>query len=254
MLRLILFWLLLLAAWGPQAGQETCPTDRVDAWARVAYVFDGDTVQLGDGSRVRLIGLDTPELGRDGKPSQPYAVQARKALQRLLGTQAKVGLRYDVERYDPHGRQLAHLYLADGTNVQRALLDAGLATTLVIPPNLWQQACYAKAEARARAAERRLWRLGNYRPIDAAHLPLDSHGYRVVRGRVRKVGQSQNSLWLNLTRRVAVRIDKADLELFRRYSPRTLGGQRVEARGFVQARRGRLQMRIRHPDALVVID
>jgi micrococcal nuclease len=32
------------------------------------YVSDGDTLVLSDGRRLRLIGINTPERGRDGKP------------------------------------------------------------------------------------------------------------------------------------------------------------------------------------------
>ena len=237
-----------------QAGQEACPADRVDVWKKVTYVYDGDTVKLQDGSKLRLIGLDTPEMGHDGKPSEAYAVQARKALQRLLGRNAKVGLRYDAQRRDHHGRRLAHLFRADGTNIQRALLDAGLATALVFPPNLWQQACYAEAESRARAASRSLWKLADYRAIEATRLPRHTRGYRVVTGRVQKVDARRGGLWLYLSRRVALRIDKEHLGHFQGYSPASLKGQRVEARGRIHAWRGQLQMRVRHPAALSVMN
>ncbi len=217
-------------------------------------MYDGDTVRLDGDRKVRLIGLDTPELGHDGAPSQPYAVQAHRTLQKLLGPRSRVGLRYDAERYDHHGRRLAHLYLADGTNIQRALLEAGLATALVIPPNLRQQACYAEAESRARSASRGLWRLERYRPVDADRLGKNTRGYRVVTGRVERIGESKTSVWLNLSRRMALRIDKRDLDQFQAYSPRALDGRRLEARGMVQPWRGKLRMRIRHPAALSVID
>ncbi len=249
-----LFSLLLVAAWGVRAAPETCPADRLDAWATVTHVYDGDTVRLDNDSKVRLIGLDTPELGHDGNPSQPYAVEAHRKLQGLLGPRRRVGLRYDAERYDHHGRRLAHLFLPDGTNVQRALLEAGLATALVFPPNLWQQTCYAGAQTRARAAPRGLWRLHSYSPTDASRLAKNTQGYRVVRGRVGEVGESSKSFWLNLSRRMALRIDKRDLDHFQTYSPRALKGKRVEARGMVRPWRGRLRMRIRHPAALSVID
>ena len=249
----VLVGLLLLAAWGAQAGEEACAADRVDAWARVTYVFDGDTVKLHDGSKVRLVGLDTPEMGRDGKPSEAYAVEARDTLQRLLGRRERVGLRYDAERQDHHGRRLAHLFLDDGTNIQRALLEAGLATAVVFPPNLWQQRCYTDAETRARKASRRLWGLPSFKPIDAAYLPRDSRGYRVVTGRVRRIGESRNSLWLDLAGGVSLRIDKRDFEHFQSLEVRALRGKRLEARGVIKVRRGRLQMPIRHPSALAVL-
>ncbi len=75
-----------------------------------------------------------------------------------------------------------------------------------------------------------------------------------MRGRVEKVGDSGKSIWLNLSRRMALRIDKRDLDHFQSYSPRALKGRRLEAHGMVRPWRGQLRMRIRHPSALSVID
>ncbi len=73
-------------------------------------------------------------------------------------------------------------------------------------------------------------------------------------GRVERIGESKSSVWLNLTQRMALRIDKRDLDQFQAYSPRALKGKRLEARGMVRPWRGRLRMRIRHPAALSVTD
>ncbi|WP_376748670.1 thermonuclease family protein, partial [Stutzerimonas nitrititolerans] len=40
---------------------------------KVAQVIDGDTLRLVDGRSVRLIGLNTPELGRKGRRAEPFA-------------------------------------------------------------------------------------------------------------------------------------------------------------------------------------
>ena len=243
----------LLVATGAWADQEVCPADRVHTWAKVVYGYDGDTLQLSDGNKLRLIGLDTPELGRDGEASQPYARQARQAVRRLLRGRDRVGLRYDAERRDRHGRKLAHMFLDDGTNLQRALLEQGLATALVFPPNLWLQSCYAQAESRARAARRGLWRLASHRPVEAKRIPRETRGYRVVRGRVQGAEERDNSFLLDLDRRVTVRIDKEHLEHFEDYSFAKLSGRRLEARGVLQPWRGRPHMRVRHPAALSVL-
>lgn len=105
----------------------------------VERVVDGDTiiVQLdGQRTRVRLIGIDTPESAHpdaDRNSPEGAAVSARvKAL--LEGTQ--VFLEYDEERSDKYGRTLAYVYLEDGeTMVERLLLKEGLAVPMRIPPN-----------------------------------------------------------------------------------------------------------------------
>lgn len=236
------------------AAAETCPTDRVDARAIVAYVIDGDTVKLANGTHVRIVGIDTPEIGRDGRPSAPFAEAARRALRDLLASSPQVGLRYGTERRDRHGRALAHLFLAGGTNAGRRLLEAGLATALVVPPNLWQLDCYAAAEERARMHQRGIWRLAAYQPVEAAQLSPSARGFRIVRGTVRRVGESRGSIWLNLTSDLVLRIVKDDLAYFEDYAPRELSGRRVEARGWLQRRYGELLLRVRHPVALRVLD
>ncbi|HKJ23067.1 MAG TPA: thermonuclease family protein, partial [Gammaproteobacteria bacterium] len=112
-------WLAALwcaaAAATATAGADTCGPSRVDARAHVAYVYDGDTVRLDDGRRIRLIGVDTPEIAHDGNPAQPFALAARQFLIDLLHQSGgDVRLRYGPERKDHYHRTLAHLYLPDG--------------------------------------------------------------------------------------------------------------------------------------------
>ena len=41
-------------------------------------VYDGDTITLQDGTKVRLLGIDTPEI----KEKQPFALEAKKYTKR----------------------------------------------------------------------------------------------------------------------------------------------------------------------------
>lgn len=88
------------------------------------YVHDGDTIRIGS-ERIRIIGLDTPEIGSGARcpAEQRGAVAARAELEHML-LRAKVTIRRDGK--DVYGRTLAHVY-ADGENVARALIGAGLA-------------------------------------------------------------------------------------------------------------------------------
>ncbi|MFZ1538713.1 MAG: nuclease, partial [Chromatiaceae bacterium] len=77
--------LLLWAIMGllPCAAWSACPLPAQFETARVTQVIDGDTLELKDDTRVRLIGIDTPEIGRDGKPDDPGAHQASTALRAM---------------------------------------------------------------------------------------------------------------------------------------------------------------------------
>ncbi|MDX1432957.1 MAG: thermonuclease family protein [Gammaproteobacteria bacterium] len=231
-----------------------CPADRIDARVTAAIVYDGDTLELTDGRKVRLLGIDTPEIGRDGAPSEPYAEAAHRLLERLAAPGEALHLRLDAERFDRYGRTLAHVFRADGSNLQASLLDAGYATALVVPPNQWSARCYAALESRARADGRGIWALERYRPVPAESLPESARGFRLVTGRVQRVGESRGNLWLNLAPRMAVRIPRDDLVYFGGDDPRRLLGRRLEVRGWVQRRRGELRVTVRHPAAIRVLD
>lgn len=250
--------LLPLAAallWWPAAEGAACAADHIDAKARVSYVFDGDTIKLVTSQHVRFIGINTPEIAHDGRSAQPLGVRAAEQLRRLLRRHHdRVELRYDVQRHDHYGRTLAHIYLEDGTNVEQWLLQRGLATTLAVPPNLWNIDCYQRAERRARTARRGIWALPGYQPVDAQRLPPDARGYHLVRGRVAHVGRTRRSVWLDLAGGMALRIVRSDLHYFPSRNWTMLKGKTVLARGWVHWYHGRPQMRIRHPAALQIDD
>jgi endonuclease YncB( thermonuclease family) len=232
----------------------------VDERAVVSEVVDGDTLRLTDGRLVRFIGINTPELGRDDKPAEPLAAEARAALLGLLPPGAAVGLRYGSEHLDRYQRTLAHVYTAAGLSVEAKLLAAGLAAHIVVPPNVWQWQCYRETEAEARAAGIGVW-AGIYRPIHADELARETSGFRIVTGRIERVGESKRSLWLNFSRRpgegpregVALRIDRDDLGNFDSWNPHDLQRREVVARGWFYPHQGQAVLRVRHPAALEIV-
>lgn len=52
--------------------------------SNVSYVYDGDTLTLQSGEKVRLVQIDTPELS----PAECYGIQARDLLRKMIGTSA----------------------------------------------------------------------------------------------------------------------------------------------------------------------
>lgn len=242
--------LALLCAAPLAAYAQGCALDRSDEEVRISRIYDGDTVELSDGRKLRLIGIDTPELGHGNDPSQPLAVDAANALRTLLAISPNLHLRYDAESHDRYQRLLAHIYLHNGASVAAALLEQGLATALVIPPNVWNLDCYQAAERRAQAVRRGIWSLPGYQPVEAAALPAKASGFRLVQGQVVRIGKSRKSIWLNLTGDVALRIDRKDLPYFKGLDLEHLENHRVRARGWLHPQKRGLMMRIRHPAAL----
>ena len=109
------------------------PASIDESGVEVSGVHDGDTLRLADGRKVRLLGIDSPELGRDGRPDQAFAARAREHLRGLI-EQAdwRVSLSVDRDRYDRYGRLLdwALAQYSSSRYVRRALQrDSGDFTT-----------------------------------------------------------------------------------------------------------------------------
>ncbi len=83
--------------------------------------------------KVRLIGIDTPEVKWEGlTEEQPGGKEASEYVKNLLKGK-KVLLEYDVQKYDPYGRTLAYVYLEDSTFLNAHLLEIGLARLATYP-------------------------------------------------------------------------------------------------------------------------
>jgi len=215
----------------------------------VRHVLDGDSVVLTDQRQVRLIGINAPEFGKDGRPDEPLASAARDRLRELV--QGKnVRLVLEEEQRDHYGRWLAHLLLLDGSSVEEVLLKEGLASAIAIPPNVSQWRRLFEAESDARTARRGIWGNAYSIPIPAASLDAARTGFHFVRGRVTHVGRSQKYVYLDLGPQFALRIGHADWKQYFRGRPEDWHGAHVEARGWISEQQGRLHMGIGHPAML----
>ena len=129
--------------------------------ARVTRVVDGDTITItldGRRERVRLIGIDAPEVSHDGTPSDCYGRAATRLL-RQLADDRTVEVRPGREQRDRYGRLLAYVKVRGAADdLQTMLLREGAARTLEIFPNTANAARYAELAAAARAQRRGLWR------------------------------------------------------------------------------------------------
>ena len=250
------WWLLavtLLFSALPQATHASaCPATSSSERVQVVYVYDGDTVKLRDGRRLRIIGINTPEVGKGDAATEPLANEARARLKELIDTNNRtLLLQYDTQHKDHHGRLLAHAFTENGDNVASLLLQGGLATTLVVPPNTWGMHCYQRLENDARLDRRGLWQLPAYQSRPARELPLSTRGYRIVQGRVSDVRESKHTVWIRLDGPLTLQISRKDLPNFD--SLDSLPGADVEVRGWIRQVDGDLRMTLQHPAALTVI-
>jgi endonuclease YncB( thermonuclease family) len=107
------------------AGSTTSRT--ADALGRIDHVADGDTVDLSNGARVRLVQIDTPEVYFH---PECYGRRASATTKALLppGTLVRLAIEPATDRVDEYGRLLRYVIRArDGLNVNVRLVSAGAA-------------------------------------------------------------------------------------------------------------------------------
>jgi endonuclease YncB( thermonuclease family) len=240
------FWQVQALAFCPSPGR--LPT------VEVARVVDGDTLRLVDGRNVRLIGINTPELGRDGRRAEPYAMAAQRRLQALVkASDGRVGLVMGRERQDRYGRTLAHAYDARGRNLEAALLAEGLGFMVGIAPNTALVGCHQRAEQQGRQNRLGIWRKLTPRSPQS----LRQGGFTLIAAKVERVERNRGGYWLEMDGPLVVHIPPQAFEAFDLRALDALAGQRLEPRGWVVDRRGRAgasrarwMLRVTHPAML----
>ena len=136
----------------------------------VKRAVDGDTLLLETGERVRLIGVDTPEIHesdklyrdskRSGENTRTIKAMGQKAylFTRNLVEAKYVRLEFDLEKYDKYDRLLAYVYLEDGTFVNAEIVKQGYASLMTIPPNVRYSDLFLRLYREARENKRGLWK------------------------------------------------------------------------------------------------
>jgi micrococcal nuclease len=124
------------------------------ATARVTKHTDGDTLWLSGVGKVRLIGVDTPEVYGG---AECYGRRASAFVERTVPLGSEVRYRLGVDERDRYGRALAYVWLRDGRLLNRLLVARGYAQPLTVPPNVEYEDDFVRAARRAREAGRGLW-------------------------------------------------------------------------------------------------
>ncbi len=243
--RLLLFTLLpLSSAFSVELG---CRASEINEWSKISYVYDGDTVKLHDGRVVRLIGIDAPERAKHSQVAEPFSRQATTRLRALFTKNNNIALQYETERFDKYGRTLAHLYLPDGRNVEEQLLRAGLATTLVFPPNVDKIECLMNAENRARNLQKGIWSLKENQLKYVGNLKRDTVGFTRLYGQIVQITCFKSGALLSMDGPLQLYISKAHMKYFNQGLLHAFVGSKVEVQGQVYRYNKQLQIRITHP-------
>lgn len=155
---------LLLASGASSASAVSTTAATLRQKAKLVRVVDGDTLDVrlrsGRTTRVRMIGIDTPEVFDVVECGGP---QASRSLKRLLPVGTRVRLASDPtqDRKDQYGRSLRYVVKAStGSDVNRAQVRRGWADVYVYDRSPFQRAAgYFRAQDTARAQGRGIWGL-----------------------------------------------------------------------------------------------
>lgn len=133
---------------------------------KVKRVVDGDTLLIdykGTDTRLRLIGVDTPEsVHSDSSRNTVYGKRASDYTKKKL-TGKKVYLEFDTEDTDRYGRLLAYVYTKKGKRYamyNKTLVKQGLARAACYEPNHRYKSEFEKLQKQARKAKRGFWKAG----------------------------------------------------------------------------------------------
>ena len=151
---------LVLASGGSYGGYTVIKSNEAASFdARphtVVRVVDGDTIELEDGIKVRLLGINAPERG------ECYFDESKKVLESLIeGT--TVFLVKDVTGKDRYGRLLRYVIRrdenpeADNLIINSELLNRGAAFAEAVSPDIMYRYLFATAQRKAKDAKRGLW-------------------------------------------------------------------------------------------------
>ncbi len=221
-------------------------------YTQVKYVYDGDTVKLQDGRKVRLLNINAPEIEHDRKRGEPGGETAKKRLEALVQGR-RLRLEYDVERHDKYGRTLAYLFDEHRLHLNQVLVQEGLAIANIHPPNLKYGEALLRAQTEAEREKRGIWGMPYYAPKPMITLRRQRlYGWQRLVGVPHTLKQGRKYVRLQFAKDLFVIIPKANLQWFpdlQRYL-----GRQVEVRGW-PSKRGRVySILVRHPSALVILD
>lgn len=227
---------------------------------RVAKVVDGDTLHSRDQRKIRLLHINTPELGREGRPDQRFAREAKAAVEDWLSAGGEVLVAFHGK--DRYGRHLAEVYSPGGELLTEHLLRAGLGWRILVPSTAHHRGnmdrpCLYQAEQQARRHKRGLWS----RPIlNTGMASRADQGFTLLRGRVEHVARTRHSTWIEMQGDVVLHIAASDLHWFDPLAVSQWPGKQVEVRGWLRYRRpprpglATLRMDLRHPAMIRVSD
>lgn len=128
---------------------------------KVLRIFDGDTILAagkGVAFKIRLAGIDSPEIGYEGTPSQPFAKAAKKNLDRFLKNRT---IRLKTYGTGGYNRLLAEIFTG-GKNINLKMVQDGFAEVYRgRRPESFDSGLYFNAEKQSKKLKKGMWAQGS---------------------------------------------------------------------------------------------
>lgn len=238
-----------------QSGMPDCAGPVEIGNARVIRVERNGALILSDGRAILLEGIRLPRGDGDGAP-RALVDQSLATLRELAqaGTARFAATPPKQDRYDRVRTQ----GFVNGTWLQRALLEQGLARVAIAPDRNECSAALYDAEAKARSRRIGLWASA----ATSARSPQDMKGtvgsFQVVEGWVTNVGGGAGRTFIDFSsdwqRGFSAVIAPEDRRAFRGYDLQGLTARHVRIRGMVQDFRGRPEIALSNPSQIELLD
>jgi endonuclease YncB( thermonuclease family) len=257
----VLFAMLLASAAGARAADRPAIPEPLAAGepGTVTEIVDGDTVFLDDGREVRLVGIQAPKLplGRAGFEPWPLSSEAKAALAELAKGQRVIPA-YGGRRMDRHERKLAHLFRADGTWLQAAMLRRGMARVYSFADNRALIRKLQDIERVARGANKGIWAKPYYRIRTTEEARNDIGSFQLVMGRVRDTAKVDGRVYLNFGQNwrtdftVTIPAERVGSFTDAELEPLALKGRWIRVRGWLESYNGPM-IEATHPEQIEVM-
>ncbi len=132
---------------------------------RVTRITDGDSIECEGIGRIRLIGIDAPELSQ-----KPYGKMSGSELAKRIPVGTTTQLEHDVQARDRNGRTLGYVWYR-GELINWWMVRQGWALTLTYAPDVQYVSWFAQAVKAARGDQLGLWAIDGFacEPYDHRH-------------------------------------------------------------------------------------
>ncbi|MFT7144680.1 MAG: micrococcal nuclease [Alphaproteobacteria bacterium] len=229
-------------------------------WKKVDHVIDGDTFVTKDGSHIKLLGINTPEIGRRGKKNQPFANEARLKLTELIFHE-DLRLEFGDLYKDRYGRLLAHAYKKDGIWVNAKLIEESLAHVYSFPDNRGHTRELIKIENKTKLNKQGMWGHARWKTHSTDDkIPDTAIGqFNIIEGKVHHITKVKNKTYLNFgadwRTDFTVEIKKKYYDSFKQSGidiAQDYAGKSLQIRGVFKSVNGVL-ITITHPEQLTIL-